>query len=508
MKCGWYFFGFLFCCINYGYSQTTLPDSLANKFKDVTRDSSYIIELNTRATEYLKTNPELSRRIATYANNVASELNFASGQARSLTIIGNSYWVEGVYEFAQNYYLLAARQYESVNDNVGLGKTYNNIGEVYKKMGDYKKALEFLKISFDLMKSDLSTMPMSLYNIGEVHIFTNDLIAATQYFDQSLSLAIKNNDRKVTGYCYAGFGIISTKQRKYQDALDYFLRAEKIWKEIGETRLLIQIYQDMADVYRELKLFEKADKFLTLSMEMSSMIRVPDLLVINYLKRSKLDSVRGDYKNAFYNLYRHAALKDSVYNLAKTEQIARLQMRFESENQERENRQLKSEQLLRESQLKFQSLIIYAISTGLLLTGIMAWFLYRQRHKILSVNKILQEKTEEIGTQKLAIEMQATALIKLNEELQALNKNLEVRIEHRTQQLTTQNQKLSEYAFVNAHKLRAPISSILGLIQLIDQTNPAEYHIIFTHLKTCGIELDNITRQISRAIDENPHERQ
>jgi signal transduction histidine kinase len=131
----------------------------------------------------------------------------------------------------------------------------------------------------------------------------------------------------------------------------------------------------------------------------------------------------------------------------------------------------------------------------------MAWLLYSQRHKVLSVNRILQEKNSEIGTQKLAIEMQATALIKLNEELQELNKNLEERINTRTQQLTIQNQRLTEYTFLTAHKLRAPVSSILGLIGLIDQTKPEEYNTILLHLKTCGIQLDKITRQISSNLE-------
>lgn len=236
-------------------------------------------------------------------------------------------------------------------------------------------------------------------------------------------------------------------------------------------------------------------------MEMSSLIKVPDLQVNNYLKLSKLDSAKGNYHEALYYLYRYTALRDSVYNLAKTEQITRLQMIFETETRERENQQLKAEQQFRESQVKLQQQIIYTISAFLVLTGIMAWFLYRQRFKILSTNKILREKNDEIGTQKLAIEMQATALIKLNDELQELNKNLEARIEQRTQQLTVQNQKLTEYTFVNAHKLRAPISSILGLINLIEQASPEEYSIILAHLKTCGKQLDTITRQISGNLE-------
>ena len=498
---GWCFITIMVCAVTSVHAQTSLPDSITVLLARIPRDSNYIIQLNQLATDYLKTNPALSRRIATHATELAPETKYAKGHARSLTIIGNSYWYEGVFEIAQNYYLMAARQYESINDKVGLGRVYNNVGEVYKKMGDYKKALEFLKASIELNVSDQRTQALTLYNIGELYIFMNDLPMASQYIEQSLSLAIKNNDRRTIGYSYIGLGLILAKQKKPREALEYFIQAEKIWKEISEMRLLIQAYQDMADAYRELKMFDQAEKYLSLSMEMASLIKAPDLLVNNYLRLSKLDSARGNHNHALINLYRYTTLKDSVYNLAKTEQIARLQMVFESEEKVRENNQLKSEQLFRESQLNLQRQIIYAISTGLLLTGVMAWFLYRQRHKILSVNKILNEKNSEISTQKLAIEMQATALIKLNEDLQELNRNLEARIEQRTGQLTIQNQKLIEYAFVNAHKLRAPISSILGLINLMDQATPEEYAAIFNHLKTCGIQLDNITRQISRDLE-------
>jgi len=235
---------------------------------------------------------------------------------------------------------------------------------------------------------------------------------------------------------------------------------------------------------------------------MSSLINVSDLVVTSYLNFYKLDSARGHYKDALVHLYKYTTLKDSVYSLAKNEQIARLQMIYESEGKERENRQLKIEQEFRESQLNLQRQIIYAISIGLLLTGVMSWLLYKQRHRVLSVNKILQEKNDEIGTQKLAIEMQATALIKLNEELHELNKNLEQRISERTKQLTIQNKRLTEYTFINAHKLRAPVSSILGLISLMDQNKPGEYEVILRHLKTCSNQLDTITRQISQNLED------
>jgi signal transduction histidine kinase len=92
-------------------------------------------------------------------------------------------------------------------------------------------------------------------------------------------------------------------------------------------------------------------------------------------------------------------------------------------------------------------------------------------------------------------------ILKLNEELVELNRNLEGRIDQRTSQLTVQNQRLTEYTFINAHKLRAPVASILGLINLMQQVKPEEKDAILAHLKTCGEQLDTIIHEVSRNLE-------
>lgn len=467
--------------------QALIPDSLRRQWGTLLKDSHYIDYLNQVASEYLRNNPDITRAIASEALEMAPKIRYTKGYARALTITGNAYWYEGTYEYAQNYYLLAARQYQSINDSIGLGQTYNNIGEVYKKLNEYEKALVYLLRSKDLKKRDTATHAITLYNIGELYISLGRNAEAKKYIDESLELAERTHNRRAIAFNYWSLGALKENETDFDGALQYYFEAQQIWKSLGETRSMIQTSQQLADVYCKLKNYDEAEKNLKEAMELASRIKVADLQVNNYLRLAQLDSLRGNYHRSLHYLSRHNALKDSVYNLLKAEQIARLQTIYETETHEQENKQLRSEKELKDSQLRTQQLTLAAISVGLILAGILAWVLYQQRRKI--------------SLQKEAIEMQAVTLIKLNEELQELNRSLENSISERTCQLTLQNQRLAEYTFINAHKLRAPVASILGLINLMHQVPSHEKDNILAHLKTCGERLDHIVHEVNRNLE-------
>jgi tetratricopeptide (TPR) repeat protein len=469
-------------------AQHSLPEVIREKYAGMAHDSIYVKNLNQEASDFLRSNPGISRLICNHALEVASEIKFTRGYARALTIMGNTYWYEGIYEFAQNYYLLAARQYQSIHDSIGLGQTYNNIGEVYKKLNENNKALEYLLKSKELKKSDSSTRAITLYNIGELLIRLDKLDEAKKYITESFDFARSENNIRVMAFDYWTLAAMKIKEKDYEAAIAYFIDAEKIWKQMGETRSLIQTYQDMAEVFLQQRKYDKAEQYLKMAMNLAKQIKVPDLQVNNYLRYSKLDSIRGNYRQSLHYMLKYNALKDSVYNLLKAEQIARLQTIYESEGREQENKALRVEKELKDAELASQRITLIAISAGLIIAGILAWMLYQQQKKILF--------------QKEAIEMQAGALLKLNEELQEFNRGLEARISERTSQLTVQNQRLAEFTFINAHKLRAPVASILGLINLLQQSDTHERDLILTHLRTCGEQLDGIIHEVSRNLED------
>jgi signal transduction histidine kinase len=97
-----------------------------------------------------------------------------------------------------------------------------------------------------------------------------------------------------------------------------------------------------------------------------------------------------------------------------------------------------------------------------------------------------------------------------NEIIEQLNKELESKVEMRTRLLKEQNAKLMEYAFVNAHVLRAPVSRILGLVNLLiksESPRRIEEEEIIQHLDESSKELDSVVRDLSVTLREAREEK-
>lgn len=82
------------------------------------------------------------------------------------------------------------------------------------------------------------------------------------------------------------------------------------------------------------------------------------------------------------------------------------------------------------------------------------------------------------------------------------NMNLEEQVKLRTLELQAQNRQLTEYAFINSHLLRGPLSRILGLINLINYSDiKAKETELIEHLKLSSEELDDVVKKITGMLN-------
>jgi hypothetical protein len=123
------------------------------------------------------------------------------------------------------------------------------------------------------------------------------------------------------------------------------------------------------------------------------------------------------------------------------------------------------------------------------------------------INELLEEvsvKNEELQNKSEEINEINTALSEVNKQLSYANENLEQTVAERTEKLESKNKQLTEYAFINSHLLRAPISRIMGISYLID-TNDEQILKDETVLKALNSsikELDDIVKGIADMLHE------
>ncbi|CAN5622578.1 hypothetical protein BH10BAC4_BH10BAC4_14360 [soil metagenome] len=172
----------------------------------------------------------------------------------------------------------------------------------------------------------------------------------------------------------------------------------------------------------------------------------------------------------FYNFLKTITSENEVILLNKEKEI-----------QQREI--LLQEFQIKEKGIRQNFLILIIIIFSLLLIVILA--LYRNQ---LRNHRMLKAQNAEI-------EAQAS-------EIKTINENLELIVKQRTQDLERKNQSLEEYAFITAHKLRAPLASILGLVDLFNRMNlKEEDKVVVKHLEESAQNLDTVIRSVMSAIE-------
>lgn len=138
----------------------------------------------------------------------------------------------------------------------------------------------------------------------------------------------------------------------------------------------------------------------------------------------------------------------------------------------------------------------FFVNGGLLLIAVAAFMgiLIRTRYN-LTVREIKARLALEISNREIKLQAQ---------EIEHINQNLENIVKERTLELEKKNNALEDAAFINAHKLRSPVASILGLVNLIKKEPLSdEVKDILSHLDNSAKNLDEIVSEITATLEKS-----
>lgn len=363
---------------------------------------------------------------------------------------------------------------EELGDSASIRITYNNIGLIYEQLTDYAMARRYYHqaLDFQPMQQDSMAHATNLFNIGVTYFSEMKNDSAAYWFHRSMPLVKKMGDLRMIGLHQLHFGVIAQRKGDYararlriQEALEIFRGIGKLDQMAASLSYLGMNYLDTGDPERAFSLCEEGLKF---AREAENVGKEIDCLECLHRSSAALSRTADAYR---FSLDYHK-LRDSINQFEIHQQIIRkdLEYSFKKEQLADSMEAARTGDLVRvsyENKIKRQEILtISLVVVGILLLGLVVLFYANMRNRKRQ-GAILEE-----------------------------------RVRARTAELEQQRDRLAEYAFINAHLLRQPLTQVMGLITIIQSAKSEEerdrYLIL---LEKASQKLDGVIHEIRDVVE-------
>ena len=439
--------------------------------------------------------------------------NYKFGQIKALEAISYLEMDKGEYVDATQLLLEARKIAHEIKDKKALSSLANNIGHTYLQMYMYEKALSFFNEA-NKYREDKTTASIIPLNIAQCYYRTGEIKKALFIIDKNAPLALKTSLNMAIEY--------------HLEYVNLFLEIKEPQKALEKIKILDSLLIDSKpQAYRNLLLLKaKTNLQLKDTLKAHNYIKEVEREIspknaddfINRLTMHELFSYTytflTDYKKANYHSQKYILLYKATHNKKLQQNIyeSEVNQRMLLQEKESELEKIKyTTQLKKEHQNRnyFLVSLIALLSVFIVITRAY-WINKKYSNELKNTNHKLSESQAEVMQQNHTLHEQSEELMRQSEELKcsheevvAMNDNLEDIVNQRNQEVLEKNKMLEEYAFINAHKLRAPVARLLGIMQIIElskDTNEIEFY-----LQLCNQEIKNLDRivwAIKEAIEE------
>ena len=243
-------------------------------------------------------------------------------------------------------YYNISRTLFALNMNVEADSNLHEAYVIFKEL-NYKMGLSYV----------VQNMALSATSRGEFDM-------AKQFYHEGIELAIETNDKNILAYSYGGLADVFMKEKKYSDVISQLQVAMPLANEVQDMELEISLYNKYSEAYYAL----------------------------------------GDFKKSIDNHIIYSKLKDSLFKVNSSQQIAEMQTKYDAEKKDQENLLLISKNNLSNETIRRQKITGYFIGSGLALTLVLLFFILKGFQNQKKANRIIEMQQHETEQQKLIVE--------------------------------------------------------------------------------------------------------
>lgn len=442
-------------------AQTTKADSLIRISKTIGQDSNYVSVLNQIAEELSDKDADQSLDFAIKAQLQAIKIKDVPGLGKALNNIGWAYYRKGDYSKGFDYALRALRINDSLQLLSQLAISYRNVGAIYNSQAKYRESMDYFhkEMSIHAKLNNLLGVGRSLNNIAFSAHRGKFKDSAIIFGHTALEHNSKLGDQYLIAFSLRTLGDVYFEEGSIDRSIDYFLASLTAARAAKSNFIIETSLYRLGKAYQQKKQWKESITYLQQAVAVSKILgakgeqaTIQKLLAFSYAQI-------GDYKKAYESQATHIALNDTLFEERSRARFAQMQVAFETEKKQAEINLLKKEDEAQKEKIKDQRLYTFLLLVVVAL--VMALWLVSWRR-----NQFKQLANKQLRLQKAALE-----------------------------QASFQKDKIFS---ILSHDLRMPISSLSGVLQLVDKQSLSEdaftkiKHALGKQITSLNTTLDNL----------------
>ncbi|GCC53068.1 hypothetical protein SanaruYs_33090 [Chryseotalea sanaruensis] len=409
-------------------------DSLSTLLKHYTKKDTTLVDiLNQTGFEYWTIEANKSEQYGLDALELAKKIQYLSGEAMANRVIGVSHWARGNFYDALQYLFTAQELYQRNEDLLGAANSTMNIGLVYADQQNPDEALRYYMTALGFFnKIGYEDRIGTTYTkIGSAYASQKKYSLAYEYFIKALQIHQRINFLFGIQEVSNRLGILYMDQGRLEEAETHLFKSLSIARTRNDHEHIAINLENLAKIYIQQKKYSQAENFLDEAYNTAKAYGYKKSLLAILFDLKELTAIKKDYQASLLYFEQYEVLKDSIFNQAKSHQIAALEKEREVRDKEQLLSVRKKEILLLQQDARIDSLIRSLLIVTVILLSSVGFIFYRhQKVKVRKNFELLQSR------QKLSESREQLANVEL-ENIKLKEKELKQELELRNKELTS-----------------------------------------------------------------------
>lgn len=343
------------------FSQTKEQDSLAIQLAFQKQDSAKV-DTSIRLIKSLYNSNDFTKALSwiEQSERLSSELNYHKATAEIRYYKALIYSQNNDYYNALDNYNRSLRLFKELKDSLGIAKVNNSLGLVEIKRGNYNKGLRHSLSAIGIFESKHLRDELSLAynNLAEAYFNTNQIDKAVEFNIKALEIREQLRDRDGIKHSLKNLAVLYSMRKEHRKSIEYYERVLNYLDTEKDATLKGEVLPAIGEEYLQFKEYEKATRYLLDGLKLNrsldnkkgvlkslnnianlnlkqNKVRLAEyqlneafqltsevnddlLLLENYRLRVAVDSLKGDFKNAFNWQREYHTLKSKIESAHNT----------------------------------------------------------------------------------------------------------------------------------------------------------------------------------------------